>query len=41
VNWPKATVASRRALGPGIDFDEFVAQVHALPAPKASAPAAG
>ncbi|TKJ34383.1 FAD-dependent oxidoreductase [Blastococcus sp. CCUG 61487] len=32
VNWPKVTVASRRALGPGIDFDEFLAQVHALPA---------
>lgn len=32
VNWPKVTVASRRALGPGIDFDEFVAQIHALPA---------
>lgn len=37
VNWPKVTVASRRALGPGIDFEEFVAQVHALPPAKAPA----
>jgi phthalate 3,4-dioxygenase ferredoxin reductase subunit len=32
VNWPKALVASRRALGPGIGFDEFVAQIRVLPA---------
>ncbi|WP_051516054.1 NAD(P)/FAD-dependent oxidoreductase [Candidatus Blastococcus massiliensis] len=40
VNWPKVTVASRRALGPGIDFEEFVAQVHALPAKAPAQPRA-
>jgi phthalate 3,4-dioxygenase ferredoxin reductase subunit len=38
VNWPKALVTSRRALtAGGTGFDEFVAQIKALPA-KAPAP---